>query len=307
MFQFITSDKLDARKWDKMLKNLHANGIYSYSWYQNAVAEKWMIAMDEKGKNFMLFPFKSKAGIKMIYQPFFTREIACFLDDKTTPGKIINQLPDSYRQIQFALRDIRGLDASFKIEKWMHQKLDLKKEYEVTAKKYAENAKRILKKTGKKSWKLEETENVKIVVDLFKKSKGNEIKDLKEADYRRLQHLMKAGIVNGYGKCYQVVSENDEILAAGYFFKENGRLTYLKGSATENGKKEGAMYFLFDKLIQNYSEKLDELDFGGSRIHSVAAFYKKFGAADSDYYFVTKQNFPLYIKLLRKARKLIKK
>lgn len=307
MFQFITSDKLDSRKWDKMLKNFHANGIYSYSWYMDAVAEKWMVAIDEKEKNFMLFPYKTKAGIKMIYQPFFTREIACCLDDKTTPGKMISQLPESFRQIQFAVRDIRGLDASFKIEKWVHQKLDLKNKYEIIAKSYQENARRIIKKTSNKSWKLEETENVKIVVDLFKKSKGNEIKDLKESDYRRLHHLMKAGISNGYGKCYQVVSENAEILSAGYFFKENGRLTYLKGSATEAGKKEGAMYFLFDTLIKKYSEKLEELDFGGSRINSVAAFYKKFGAVDSEYYFVTKQNFPLYIKILRKARKLIKK
>lgn len=306
--EFITRNKINEKEWDDLLEKIPGNNVYSLSWYMDSLAENWMIARDAKGKNIMLFPFKSKAGVKLIHQPFFSREIVCCLDEKHTPASVIARLPSSFRQVEFSLRDIRGIDTKkFKVEKWEHQILDLSRPYKTIAKGFQENARRIIKKATVSEMLLNESDNVKPVVEFFRKSKGDKLKAIKEKDYDNLIVLMKTAIKNNIGKCYQVVLPDGEVLASGFFFDWNGRITYLKGSASEKGKKSGAMYFLMDQLIHKYAESRVEFDFGGSRVPSVATFNKKFGAIDSPYYFIKHQNLPMYFKWMKAAGKLLGK
>lgn len=290
------------------MENIPGGNVYSLSWYMDTLAENWMIAADENFKNVMLFPYKTKAGLKLTYQPFFSREIVCSLDEKYTPNEVIQLLKKDFRQVEFSLRDIREIDAKkFKIEKCKHQILALNNSYQKISSNYSDNAKRLIKKSQKENLRIISSIDINSVIQLFRKSKGDEIKEIKPADYDRLKKLMSVGLKNGIGKCYQVINNANEILAAGYFFEWNKKLIYLKGAASEKGKKIGAMYFLFDQLIYKHANHLNELDFGGSRIPNIAAFYKKFGASDSEYYFIKHQNLPLYFKLMKSARKVFSK
>lgn len=290
------------------MEKIPGGNVYSLSWYMDALSEDWMIARDEKGKNLMLFPFKKKAGLKLVYQPFFSREIVCSLDEKHTPACIIEKLPKDFRQVEFSLRDIRGIDPKkFKVEKWKHQILSLEDEYSKISKGYHDNAKRSIKKAQKENLKMVLSDDVEKVIELFRKSKGDEIMEIKTADYKKLKLLMETGIKNKKGFCVHILDADGSIISAGYFFDWNDQLIYLKGSANEKGKKSGAMYFMFDELIKKYAGKKSELDFGGSRITNVATFYKKFGAEDSEYYFIKHQNLPLYFKMLKAAGKMLGK
>ena len=306
--EFISRNKINDEEWNNLLEKIPGGNVYSLSWYMDALAENWMVARDEKSKNVMLFPYKKKAGLKLIYQPFFSREIVCSLDEKHSPASIIEKLPKDFRQVEFSLRDIRGIDSKkFKVEKWKHQFLSLEDDYSKISKGYHENAKRSIKKAQKENLKMVLSNDVDAVIDLFRKSKGDEIKEIKVADYKKLKFLMETGIKNKKGFCVHVLDADGSIISAGYFFDWNNKLIYLKGSANEKGKKTGAMYFMFDELIKKYAGKKSQLDFGGSRITNVATFYKKFGAEDSEYYFIKHQNLPLYFKMLKAAGKMLGK
>lgn len=308
MIEFISRNKINDEDWNKLVEKIPGSHVYSLSWYMDALSEDWMIARDEKGKNAMLFPFKRKAGLKLVYQPFFSREIVCNLDEKHTPADIIKQLPKDFRQVEFSLRDIRGIDSNkFLVEKWKHQVLSLSGEYAEIAKGYHENAKRSIKKAQKESLKMILSNDVDKVIELFRKSKGDEIKEIKSVDYKKLKLLLETGIKNKKGFCVHILDTDGSIISAGYFFDWKDQLIYLKGSANEKGKKTGAMYFMFDELIRKFANKKAQLDFGGSRITNVATFYKKFGAEDSEYYFIKHQNLPLYFKMLKAAGKMLGK
>ena len=67
-----------------------------------------------------------------------------------------------------------------------------------------------------------------------------------------------------------------------YYYKNV--INYLKGVLTEEGKKNGAMYAMFDYIIKSNAQTGKVFDFGGSDIEGVATFYKKFGAYDNSYY-----------------------
>ncbi|MES2630183.1 MAG: hypothetical protein V4616_14565 [Bacteroidota bacterium] len=81
---------------------------------------------------------------------------------------------------------------------------------------------------------------------------------------------------------------------------------YLKGASTANGRSSGAMYGLLHHVISTYSGKPGTFDFGGSRIPSISAFFKRFGATDRHYTFIEKdQSFFLTLgkKLYHQLRK----
>ena len=80
----------------------------------------------------------------------------------------------------------------------------------------------------------------------------------------------------------------------------NDRIVYLKGFTSSEGKKCGAMHFLFDFLIHELSNKRKVLDFGGSNVESVARFYKGFGAKDCLYLHLQLNRLPSIIKWLKR-------
>lgn len=100
-----------------------------------------------------------------------------------------------------------------------------------------------------------------------------------------------------------VVKKQDKIVGAGFFLFDKKRVTYLKGAAIEEDKKNGAMYVLMDQAMQRYAFKFKTFDFGGSEITSVATFYHKFGAADRLYYDYAVSDLPYWFKALKKIKR----
>ena len=99
--------------------------------------------------------------------------------------------------------------------------------------------------------------------------------------------------------CLAAINDNNEPLAGAFFMEMNNRIIYLKGFSTEEGKKIGAMHFLFDAFIHSQSNQNKVFDFGGSSVASVARFYKNFGAADCLYLHIHNNRLPKFIKWIK--------
>jgi len=92
------------------------------------------------------------------------------------------------------------------------------------------------------------------------------------------------------------------MVGAGFFLLDKKRITYLKGAATEEAKKDGAMFGLMNFAFEKYEGDFDIFDFGGSDVENVANFYKKFGAEDRTYYNYTINNLPKWFRAIKKIR-----
>ena len=135
---------------------------------------------------------------------------------------------------------------------------------------------------------------------MFKATVGVKLGFLKD-NYSRLHKLMNVGLHLNKGRL-MTVQKGDEVLAMGYFFIQNNRITYLKGASTLQGRDSGAMYFLMDYLINEYSSTNRVLDFGGSKVSSVAEFYKRLGGVDKTYLSFSKNDLPYLIKKAKGVR-----
>jgi len=112
---------------------------------------------------------------------------------------------------------------------------------------------------------------------------------------------MLNSIGNEQGDLVEIYKAN-EMVGAGFFLLDKKRITYLKGAATEEAKKDGAMFGLMNFAFEKYEGDFDIFDFGGSDVENVANFYKKFGAEDRTYYNYTINNLPKWFRAIKKIR-----
>ncbi|MBX7094973.1 MAG: GNAT family N-acetyltransferase [Flavobacteriales bacterium] len=290
-FRLIARKDLDLAQWDELVQRSPNGKIYDLSFYLDAVAEDWMAICKDDYSAGTSFAFKNRAGYKNIYQPFFHRQFGLLsLNDSA----FIEVFPKDIKHIHWC-SSVPDLSFPYN-EKWMYQELMIDRSLESIRKSYSENARRMIKKSELNAHRITESDNVDRFIQFFRDQKGDDIKEFKKDDYERLRLLLKGGIRKGLGKIVEVRA-GEELIATGFFWFFKDRITYLKGTASKQGRNEGAMFALFDYVISTASFDAKILDFGGSRIPAIAQFYKRFGAQDVYYYSYQSGKRPWYIQL----------
>jgi hypothetical protein len=303
-YKLISYKDIDQRKWDELLKSSNqSESQYATFWYISSVSNCWSAFV--LGDYIAAFPFahEKKAGFELVYQPFFTRSFP-FLGQVNDDfiSYVFHYFKKHFRHLNINL--LNEVDFSFlSVEKRVFQQLNLNQEYSKIQESFSKNAIRILNKN--QNLKIEKSSELNLFISLFKETVGKRLK-YKTENYQSLSSLIQKGLNNNCIEFLHVKS-NDEVLAYGVFYHHKNVLNFLKGAATNNGKKNGAMYVLINELIQKNCMTEKILDFGGSNVENVSNFYKKFGANDVVYNNYSFDSLPKIIKKLKNIRtKLLK-
>ncbi len=303
--KFIERKDIDLIKYNNLIEQCKTVSIYNYAWYLDAVSDNWGVLISGDYEAILPIPYTLKYGFKIIYQPFFTREISIYSqEEKPQLSTFIKALPNSFKKIDFNYSEFENLE-NFEIQKVNYQELDLNLSYtEIYTTSYSKNTKRLIKKALKQNIKINETIDVKTFIDFFKENTGEQV-NYTNQHYKNINQLIEVAIKNKTGKLFEVTKEGS-VIAYGFFFIQKHRITYLKGSVNKIGKKNGAMFSLMDKVIKEYAGENKHFDFGGSKIESIAQFYKKFGARDIAYYTYKKNDYSWIVKKGKNIRDLLK-
>ena len=285
--KLISREELQTDKWEEVIADSD-NSIFLSYWYLDAVMQNWKAyVLNDYELVFPILP-SQKMGFNYFLQPLFLRAFS--IEGKANEKKLefLTQILESYHffELNFVLETI--IPIGTQNNQSVYQFLEFEKEYLQTFKKYSENTRRKLKDFQKSTAEFKEISDVNMLIELFKKEKGNQFAHLTPEAYERLTKLMLNALVNDSG-IIKAISFENELVAIGFFIKKGNKLLYLKGIVTSSGKKIGAMQALFDKVIQENHESCIGLDFGGSSDEGLASFNKKFGACDRNY-LILKQN-----------------
>jgi hypothetical protein len=298
-WRIISRSELDEKRWRALLSKTNFP-YFQELWYLDTVFPYWQIVV--VGDYQSVLPiFKSrKWGLKVQLTPLFFRASE-WMGEQQNMEDTLTFLNLSANFIQF---NIHAEITQSSFESRIFQVLDLKRSYEEIYKNYSTNQRRKLKDSAKSNALISETENMTLLLDIFRKEKGDEFKHLKDKDFQCLENLMKQAIANKQG-FIKIIELNNETIAAAAFVVSMGKLLYLKGIVNAKGKKIGAMQALFDHVIQEFTQKVDFLDFGGSSNEGLATFNRKFGAVDNNYLILTRlpQNQPWKWLVKRKLKK----
>lgn len=291
--RLINHQDIDYEKWGQCITNAPNGSLYACSWYLDLVTEKWQALVYGDYEYVMPLPFKKKYGIKYVYQPAYCQQLGVF---PTPPFEIQKEfahyLRRQFRLVSYQLNSENSNRAfgSYKTTEKVNYCLLLQNSYDQLYSNFSQHSKRNIKKAEKNK--------VNVIKGLFAHeyvaSKRSSMKTAVSEDMlRKLSLLMTNTITSGKGMVYAAYSEVNNLCGAAFILFDGGRAYYLNAFSTDEGRDNRAMYAIVNEFIKEYAGVSLILDFEGSIIEGIARFYKGFGAAQQNYFYIYSNRLPI--------------
>lgn len=279
MISYLTHNQIDKQRWDECLAQSPDGLIYAWSWYLDVVHPGWEALVEDDYEAVMPLAGSRKFGINYLFQPFFTQKFGVFSKKEVSEDKIkefLEAIPDKFEFAEFRLNGVKGLNHR-------NIELDLSPEYSVLAGNYHSNTKRNLAKAKKEGLTIVEDAQPSVIIELFRKNRGKDIKHWGDTEYERLLNLVETA--KSHGKCLVLSAQNadNQIVAGAFFMMSHNKIVFLFSGFDESNKENHGLTFLLDYVIKKYSGTQNILDFEGSDNNGLARFYKGFGGEETTY------------------------
>jgi hypothetical protein len=265
------------RQYEQIVASDPRFGFFAQVWVQDCLHLQWQYILNQDERILFRIPVLKKWGLSAYLQPLFIRSLDIIGSDcKEDLAALLAFLKKSnFLHLNITL----SKDLQFPLAKGKFQVLQLGKPIDELRQGYAENIKRSLKKA--KELKLAEVSYASFQT-FFIAQKGENLGNLNAAAWERLEKLVALAQTKETAYCFGAFDQ-EQLVAAGLFFKWQDQLYFMKGTLNKDGKKVGALAFLIDAVLEKFSLNFQTLDFIGSNQESIAAFYRKFGAIDQTY------------------------
>ena len=293
---------IDFQKWDTCVRQSIQQLPYAFSWYLNALCKNWDgIVVGDYDAVFPL-PWKRKYGIKYVYPPFFVQQLGLYskaLVSEKVFFEVMQIANSKFKFLEYYVNSFNGLKASGIVNIRANFELNLAFSYEEIKMNYSENCRRNIKKAVQQGLIVEEVPKALEVINLFQQEKGKSIKVLSKKDYVRFEELMDVCDYKGILKVKHVLFKG-EVCAGACFLKTAEKIIFLFSGNNELARNSGAMSFLIDSVVQEYSAQKMTFDFEGSNDENLARFYQSFGAQNNPYLFVKINRLGFPFNLLKR-------
>jgi hypothetical protein len=297
--QHIKHYDIDLVKWDKTILSSQYPLVFAQSFYLNATCPDWDALV--LGDYEAVFPLtqKTKFRIPYLHQPSFTPQLGLFGQfNLALEQKVYDHLKLQYKLVEIEMNASNHLETKHHTKKTTFI-IDYKKEF-----KQNQNTKRNISKALENNLKFEvipETEILelsKTYLDPFLSKKLH----LSDNSIKLFNDLLRSGISHKTLYSFRVVDVQNNLKAIAHFISNGKHTVYLKGTNFDKSENSGSMHLLTSSAIQFFENRSDFFDFGGGSKESLATFYKGFGATPLDYKFLTINNLPWLIKLLKNKK-----
>ena len=296
--QYIPQQDIDRTKWDQCIERA-ANGlIYGYSFYLDQMARNWDALVLNDYEAVMPLTWNSRWGMKYLYQPFITAQLGVFGQSVSSviTDDFINSIPRSFRYIDILLNAGNQPDLAA-VNRRKNYLLALDRPYETIASQYNENLKRNIKKSAQAGLKLQTDIDVEWVIRLAAaqmREHGHESADNINRFRKLFAVLKEKKMARTYG-----IFQGEQLGASAVFFFSHNRVYYILVGNHPSGREMGASHALIDAIIREEAGKNLLLDFEGSDIPGLAAYYRAFGATEETYPALRINRLPFFLKWLK--------
>jgi hypothetical protein len=301
MINYLKREEINIQKWDECILRSTSPQIFGCSFYLDICCPNWSaLVLNDYEAVFPIY-IKEKYFIKHITQPYFVRHFGVYSTNALTEIKPwVEALSKLVRYININIfNNNSSLLVESKATEKIYQTLSLNQNYETLRNNYSVSHVRKLKKIAPLETALVDISDYAIYIKEFKTTVSEKNLNYSESHLTTLLKLMME-----LPKHCKVLSKgimlNEELVAGAYFVQYHNRLLYLKGFRKFNTENDGGMFLLFDSIIKENSNRSLTLDFGGSNDSNVRQFFKGFGAEDSVYLHLEKNELPRVIRWLKK-------
>lgn len=305
MLKYLLHSEIDKVKWNHCINKSNNALLYAEAEYLDALAVNWDALVLNDYESVMPLCWKSKWGIKYLYQPTFVQQSGIFstkpLSDKAIQ-EFINAAAMHFKFAEISLNYsnlVNNLNCSFIIRN--NFILSLEGGYEITYNNYKPYIRERLNRLKKFNMKYQVSDDTDGAIKLYQQTYGGRFKGISNQTFERFKNLC-----NQYQKKQRAFvrevreDSTQELLAIVLLIKDEKRIYNLASTVTEKGKKLLANYFLYDKIFQEFSAQGLCFDFEGSDLPGVSYFYEKFADNNQSYPFVKWNNLPWPLKIFKR-------
>ena len=304
MIQYIKHENIGRVKWDGLIDKAINKNYYAYSWYLDLVCKGWDALVEDDYVSVMPVTKGRKFFLNYVYQPMFAQQLGVFSlkeIDHSVVNSFLKILTQKFRFIELNLNyENDFIYEGFSRKERINYEVSLNHPYPEIRMKYKLDTRWQVKKSLLNNLSIEKTTEVMKTIDMFKNNKGHIYTNIKEKNYDTLKVLVTGLLKLNKAEVWHVKDENGNILVGAFFFIFEDRIVFSFSGRTEEARDKKAMYFLCNKILEEYSGKNIIFDFAGSNDPGVGNFYRSFGADERKYIQIKRNNLPFFIKWLKK-------
>ncbi len=277
---------------------------YALSWWLDVVEPRWDALIMGDYEAVMPLTWNRKFGIPYLYQPFFTQQLGVFSPKEINPKQtcdFLAAIPERFKYIDINLNSQNYLNCKdFQPRLKKNYTLDLSPSYDKLFASYHKSFRRNISKVTSSDLSVKPGPDAFVFVNFIQNCLNEKLAAVKKNFYEKMQKIIDQTLRNGTGKILGAYDLNGNLLAAGWFIESSGRYTLPVSASTPEGKKQLAIYLLIDHEIRLKAESGLIFDFEGSNIPGIAYFNSGFGAKESTYPAILKNNLPWILRLFKR-------
>ncbi|MGA1582819.1 MAG: hypothetical protein ACO4CH_06170 [Saprospiraceae bacterium] len=275
---FVKHKDIDRLKWDSCVHYANNGHLFGYSWYLDNAAEEWDGLVEGEYESVLPLIYKtSPSGKKILYTPNLVAAAGIYsvhVLSETRIEAFLSQIPDQY--IFGTLRFLPGIRPKERTQgasrTMLGYRLYIQEPYETLATAYRPELTQMLEKASKRGLVPRHTPPKPEQIAAFYRTHHPEGRtDVKT--FHALQRIMYNALHRGIGFASAINDHQGNDLAMNFFLFSHGKLLSLMPVSSKEGKKAGALEYLFDLMIQTQAGRPLILDFNTSAdAHLPASF-----------------------------------
>jgi hypothetical protein len=261
-------------------------------------AGQWDALVLEDYRAVLPLPWRSRAGIRYLYQPAFTQQTGIFSPEPITPalvGAFLEQVNRRYRFAEIYLNYGNGHPS---LERRTNFILPLDTSYGQLSGRYKKDLVRNLRTAAPGLHYLKDFD-LQTALRHFQREYAKRLPAIKEEDYRHFEALCLLLQQRDQLLVRAVLDEAGQPLCTAVFLKDKIRFYLLHSTTLPAGRATEANHFLLDQFIREYAGSPMVLDFEGSDHPGIAHFYGNFGSIVQPYFFHRHNRLPWPLRLLK--------
>lgn len=297
---YVPRHAIDTARWDTCIGQSTTPLIYGFHFYlDHMAAHQWDALILGEYEAVMPLTWRSKYGIRYLYQPPFTQQAGIFAASPPSPGLIEAFLQTTHSHFRFAEIFLNHGNALPRFEPRTNYILPLNAPYSQLAANYKKDLVRNLRLATRSPLIYSTGSDLGLALESYRAQYGARTPHVRPDDYAHFAALCRHCRTRDQLVLRTATTPHGEILSTALLLRDQGRLYLLQSTTPAEGRRQEANHYLLDQLVREWAGSGLTLDFEGSELPGVAHFYANFGAIPQPYYYYRYNHLPWPIRLLK--------
>lgn len=279
--QYISRDDLDIVKYNACVSSSINSRIYGTTHYLDLVTKNWDALVLNDYESVMPLPWRRKYYLYYIFPPLYTQQLGIFSKTKMDSNLVdlfLSSIPKKFVKTSMKLNSSCFGESFIQKSNFI---LNLQDDYQVIKGNYRKDRRYRRNQFERGELRVVEGVDVSDIIDLFKMEYQKKI-ELENVDFEILSLISKSKALNP--EILKVYNSEGKIMSGAVLVKDNKRVYYIFAANNEEGRRSNANTGILDYVIRKYSNSNLTLDFEGSMIPAIQAYFKSFGSIEEKYF-----------------------